>query len=454
MRERDPLNLADRINAGVRFKPAQRELYAFEVAGKLLTYDANAMTLTAGDVAVSGEAVSCFRPDFPHPGVKEGVDHLVLYLTRRCNLRCHYCFVPHSDEGKSTRMSSDTARRAIEVLLPAHRSATIAFFGGEPLLEWDLLTEVVEFAKHLYSGPGRPHFEITTNGTQLDAKKVAFLDREGFDLIISLDGPRDVHDRHRRGADGTGSYDATMEGLRLLRGRRLATRTTLRATFTPAEMRLKDRLEHHHRLIDEGLCAHVALEPAIEAEPDCALTPADAWSFNTPAAAWQAIEEEYEGAARYLADRIRRRRQASFEQVVRFVRRLAYRRPVCSECNAGNGYASVAPDGAIHACHREGRSAIGDLAAGGLDESLRAKWLDNRFYLGVECLDCSIRLVCGGHCRQEALERGDIHAPTAADCNLSHAAFRWAAWLLSELPREGVARLTGQRASTCCGQEG
>ena len=444
MREPDPLNLADRINAGVRFKPAQRELYAFEVAGKLLTYDANAMTLTAGDVAVSGEAVSCFRPDFPHPGVKEGVDHLVLYLTRRCNLRCHYCFVPHSDEGKSTRMSSDTARRAIEVLLPAHRSATIAFFGGEPLLEWDLLTEVVEFAKHLYSGPGRPHFEITTNGTQLDAKKVAFLDREGFDLIVSLDGPRDVHDRHRRGADGTGSYDATMEGLRLLRGRRLATRTTLRATFTPAEMRLKDRLEHHHRLIDEGLCAHVALEPASIPQS----------GFDVPSVDWDAVEAEVEQAARFLAGRVRQRRRASFELLVRFVRRIAYRRPACSECRAGNGYASVAPDGTIHACHREGPSTLGDLAAGGLDESLRAKWLDGRFYLSAECLECPIRLACGGPCRQDALDGGDIRTPSGAGCQLSHAAFRWAAWLLSELPREGVARLTGQRASTCCGQKG
>ncbi|MFW6163733.1 MAG: radical SAM protein [Planctomycetota bacterium] len=454
MRQRQHLNLADRINAGVPFKPARRELYTFEAAGRLLTYDVNAMTLVAGKLGAQGAPVSCFRPDFPHPGASEHVRHLVLYLTRRCNLRCHYCFVPHTDEGKSARMSSDTARRAIEVLLPAHRSVTIAFFGGEPLLEWDRLTEVVEFAKQVYSGPGRPHFEVTTNGTLLDPAKVAFLDREGFDLMVSLDGPKDIHDRHRQTASGEGSYDDAIAGLSQLRGRRLATRTTLQGIFTPGAMRLRDRLEHHHQLIDDGLCAHVSLEPVFETDPDCAPNPAKAWSFSKSAVDWEAVEGEYQQAARYLADRVRKRRRASFEQLVRFVRRLAYRRPVCSECEAGNGYASVAPDGTIYACHREGRSAIGDLAVGGIDESLRAKWLDNRFYLSLDCLDCPIRFVCGGHCRQEALEWGHIHAPTVGDCRFRYIAFRWAAWLLSELSREGVARLVGQRASTCCGQEG
>jgi len=444
MREQAPLNLVDRISAGVPFRPAKRELYAFEVDGRLLTYDANAMTLTAGDVAAAGEPVSCFRPDFPHPGVREGVDHLVLHLTRRCNLRCSYCFVPHESDGQGARMTADTARRAIELLLPAHRSATIAFFGGEPLLEWDLLTETVEFARHVYRGPGRPRFEVTTNGTLLDPEKVAFLDREGFDLIVSLDGPRDVHNRSRPARDGTDSYGATMEGLRLLRGRRLATRTTLRATFTASEVRLRERLEHHHHLIDEGLCAYVTLEPASIARS----------GFDSPSMDWNAVETEVEQAARFLAGRIRQRRRASFELLVRFVSRIAYRRPACSECAAGNGYASVAPGGTIHVCHREGLSSIGDLAAGGLDESLRARWLDGRFYLSADCLECPIRLACGGHCRQDALQQGDIRKPAEAGCRLSHVLFRWAAWLLSELPREGVARLTGQGASTCCGQKG
>ena len=455
MRQTGTLNITERIGASVPFKPAKREMHRFEVGGKELQYDVNAMTLTAAGGRADNEAPSCFRPDFPHPGIRDHVDYLVLYLTRRCNLRCEYCFVRNLSDDPRARMTPDTARRALELLLPAGRPVTIAFFGGEPLLEWDLITEVTEFAKHIYRGPGRPQFHITTNGALMDAEKVAFLDREGFSMIVSLDGPSDMHNNSRPGAKGMDSYEATLRGLKLLRGRRLPTRTTLRATFSAREIKLRERLEHHHRLIDEGLCAHVTLEPVSLTESSCRALPSDhELSFDAPSVDWRAVEREYEQAARYLRDRIRGRRRASFEQIVRFVRRLAYHQAACSECEAGNGYASVAPDGTIHACHREGPSRIGNLAAGGLDESLRAKWLDNRFYLNAKCLECPIRLVCGGPCRQDGLERGEIHTPPEADCKLRHIWFRWAAWLLSELSRDEVARLTGQRASTCCGQKG
>jgi len=432
-------NTADRVETKAPFRPADRQVLNFEVGGKRLCYDANSMTLAPGGALGESLPASSFRPDFPHPDARDGVRRVVLYLTRRCNLRCSYCFVHDTDDGSCPRMASATARRALELLLPAQRPVTIAFFGGEPLLEWNLLTEVVELAKHAYRGPGRPGFEITTNGTLLDADKVAFLDREGFTMTVSLDGPRDVHNHSRPAREGH-SYEATLRGLRLLKGRRLAARTTLRATFTAAEPRLLERLQHHHGLIDQGLCAHVAVEPASP--------------FDGEGADWDAIGREYEQAARYLRDRVRQRRKASFEDLVRFVRRIAFRRPACCQCEAGSGYVSVATDGTVHACHREGPSRIGDLAAGGLDESLRAPWLDNRFYLCPKCMACSIRLVCGGPCRLDALEHGDLREPVEAGCKLRWTWFHWAAWLLAELPRDEAARLTGHRASTCCGQKG
>ena len=443
MQSRRILNLADRVNAGVNFQPVERETHRFAVGGKEFDYDVHAMTLRQAGGTAADDPASRFRPDFPHPGAKPFVDYLVLYLTRRCNLRCRYCFVPNgSDEARAT-MTSDTARRALELLLPPRRPVTVAFFGGEPLLAWELLAEVVELTKRLHQGPGAPRFHLTTNGTLLDAPKAAFLDREGFDLIVSLDGPRDIHDRHRRAADGSGSYEAALKGLRLLRGTRLAGRTTLRATFPADELRLAERLDHHHRLLDEGLCRGITIEPASLLE--------GAGSFDSPGMDWDAVEREYGEAARFLRDRVRGRRRAAFESLVRFVRRLAYREPACDTCHAGNGYASVAPDGTIHACHREGENVIGHLAAGGLDEARRAAWLDNRFYLCAKCMACPIRLVCGGPCRQDGLERGGLHTPAEAGCRLRHIAFRWAAWLLSELSRREIASLTGRRGSSCCG---
>jgi len=435
------LNLVDRVQAGVGFQPVERETYTFSVGGKEFTYDVHAMSLTRGSKPVADDPGAGFRPGFPHPSCRSHVDYLVLYLTRRCNLLCSYCFVEH---GSQARMSSDTARRALELLLPPHRNVTVAFFGGEPLLEWGLLTEVVELTKRLHQGLGKPSFHVTTNGTLLDADKVAFLDREGFDLIVSLDGPRDLHDANRLGPDGTDSYTTTLEGLQRLRGTRLASRTTLRATYTPDVMALRERLDHHHRLLDQGLCRHMTLEPVnlVGGEK----------SFDSPSVDWDAVDRGIGDAARFLRDRLRQRRRASFESLATFVRHLAFREPACGVCHAGNGYASVAPDGAIFACHREGPSRIGHLAAGGLDEAARAPWLDNRYYLSAKCNACPIRLVCGGPCRQDAVERGAIHAPAESGCRLRHIQFRWAAWLLSELSRSEIAQLTGRRGSTCCGQ--
>jgi radical SAM protein with 4Fe4S-binding SPASM domain len=175
-------------------------------------------------------------------------------------------------------------------------------------------------------------------------------------------------------------------------------------------------------------------------------------SFDAPSVDWDAVEHEYAEAARFLRDRARQRRQASFEHLLRFVQRLAAREPACGECSAGNGYACVAPDGTITACHREGGSVIGHLSSGGLDEALRAKWLDSRFYLSAKCLACPIRLVCGGPCRQDGLEHGDLFTPSEAGCRLRRVTFRWAAWLLSELGRTELAPLTGRRGSSCCGR--
>ena len=299
---------------------------------------------------------------FHHDGLFE-VGNLVFAEEEPLRSRS-YCFVRKAGGDGNARMTPDVARRAVEVLLHPQAPATVAFFGGEPLLEWDVITQTVEAVKHLRRGPRTPQFHITTNGALLDTRKVAYLDREGFTMIVSLDGPKPIHDASRRGARGEGSYDDTLRGLKLLRGRRLAARTTLRATFQPTGMRLCERLGHHLQLLDQGLCRHVTIEPVSPTEDTHEGVPG---SFASPAVAWDVVDAEHGDAARLLRDRVRQGRPASFEQLVGFVRRLALRQAASSGCNAGNGYVSVGPD-----------------------EALRAKWLDNRFYLSAKCLQCPI----------------------------------------------------------------
>jgi uncharacterized protein len=141
--------------------------------------------------------------------------HLTLHLTSACSMRCGYCYAPPNP---GRRMSEETAHRALELgARMSGGSCGIVFFGGEPLLERDLIRSSVAFARDKEKrGEGRWHFKITTNGMLLDEEFLQFANREGILITMSLDGTRAAHDRHRRLPDGAPSHDLLVRRLRLL----------------------------------------------------------------------------------------------------------------------------------------------------------------------------------------------------------------------------------------------
>jgi len=134
-----------------------------------------------------------------------------------------------------------------------------------------------------------------------------------------------------------------------------------------------------------------------------------------------------------MAEEARSGRRTVVHQINSYLRRLVNRSPQPSECGAGKSYFAVAPDGVVHACHREG-SPIGH-ASYGLDEDRRGPWMDNRYYARFCCRACSIRNVCGGGCRVDSLHApgGHIRRPTDAQCKYANTWFRCALWLLATL---------------------
>lgn len=163
----------------------------------------------------------------------QGLRHLVLTVTDGCNLRCQYCYLE-----KETRfMKASTALTAIEYFLARsddNHQPIISFYGGEPLLAKELVREVVQSARCLPGGD-RVLFVIDTNATLLDVSLVEWLAKEGIHLQVSLDGPREIHDRHRIDGEGQPSFDRVMSGLDLLlaRDRGAADRISFVATLTP-----------------------------------------------------------------------------------------------------------------------------------------------------------------------------------------------------------------------------
>ncbi|MHC4201076.1 MAG: radical SAM protein, partial [Planctomycetota bacterium] len=242
--------------------------------------------------------------EFPPPAGSK-VRAVVLSVTHGCNLACRYCYVRkhlsasvRSAGGDGPTMSLETARKALALLEPPG-PWRVGFFGGEPLLVWDLVREVTELARERADRFGaRVRFSVTTNGTLLDEARARFLAERGFSLIVSLDGPQELHDRERitalpqrsqraqRRKDakevsssvnsvpsvasrcGNGSFEQVQRGLDAAAAAGLGARTTLRATFPLARPALAERLEFLNGLADSGLARAVSVEPAWPAPSD------------------------------------------------------------------------------------------------------------------------------------------------------------------------------------------
>lgn len=428
-------------------RPLQRtvtvpaEPVRFDCMGRSFLYEPNDMRLYTGPQsaveAALEEDVVAARPQFEIGPATPRM--LVFILTRACNLRCRYCFASPADADPSGVMSLPTAKQALRMLDPSRRF-TLGFFGGEALLAFGRLREIVEEAEMLAAQHGgKADFSLTTNGLLLDATVADYLARKNFSLIVSLDGPAELHDPLRPAADGRGSHARVLEALpHIGRHPELARRTTLRGTFAGGREAEPDRPAGLVRRLvflnaqarRHGL-GNVSVEPADLSE-GCA-------GGVEPVHPTEALRHEYEEAARWFVTETRAAEKPKFHHLSVRLSRLAQRRPAISECGAGGGYLTVTPEGTLHACHRLGESRVGETASG-VDTALQAPWRDNRYYARKRCSTCWLRNACGGGCRLNSRHRcGDIREPDPLGCWLTDICSRTAAWVLAELREERSA---------------
>jgi len=373
---------------------------------------------------------------------------MVFNFTHGCNLRCRYCFVRNYNPDKTGQiMPLDIARRALAMVTNAKPGGRvrIGFFGGEPLLAFDRMREIVAEAERVASQRGLAlSMGVTTNGTLITPEVADYLALHKFSAIVSMDGPPEVHNA-RRPMPGGDSHAATMRGLELLRERGGAgiRGVTIRGTFDGRGADLAAELEYLNQLCDDGYAQHVSHEPVSLSESEC-LCLADG---NAEAITLHNVRQflpQYEAAALWMRDRLRAGKKARFHSIYKCMERIAHVKPAAAECGGGLGYLTVNPEGTIFACHREGSSDIGDVWSG-IDERRRAPWYDNRLFARTKCPDCWARWVCGGGCRQSCADHiGDIRAPDPVYCWFKKVLIRWTLWLLSELTPEEVMRVTGR----------
>ena len=430
----------------VDFLPADGRVRLLRVRGRPFALDENTLAVyeASDDVLPSPEPL---RPNYAF-SADLGLRMLVLIPTDACNLNCRYCFAHPPGEGR--RMSKEVVSKALS-LFPRGRDINVSFFGGEPLLAFDFVREAVREAEsEARARRVRTSFHVTTNGTLVTEELARFLSEHRFTAIVSLDGDRETHDSARPlRSSGGSSYDLTLAGLEALRRAKNdgLRNVTLRATFDARLPNILDRLVHLNELARRGLADSVSVEPACISE-GCA---SGLGFSNTD---MKGLCAEYARCTSWYVEEIARGRRPLFFHFSKMLSRLMTRSLAPSTCGAGRGYLTVGPGGEIYACHRTNGSFLGRMGA--LDESLRARWLDNRWYACEKCRLCWARNLCGGVCRADSFERsGELLSPDAVSCAIKRMWMLEAMYILSECERRGLTprlkKAVGIRGAACCG---
>ncbi len=348
-----------------------------------------------------------FTPTEPQQSFAEtGVKALCLHMAEGCNLRCSYCFAANNIVAGAL-MDTRTARAALDFLMQHAITPTVEvdFFGGEPLLCWDTIVDAVAYGKRIAAEHGkRIRFTLTTNATLLDGDQIAFINREIYNIVLSLDGRPDVHDRYRLYANGRGSYADALGGIQRL----LQDRDGLyyvRGTYTRHNLDFHNDARH---MADLGL-KHLSLEPVVD-HAEIGVTLADVPAIR---AAYREIANDVaEGKYNFF------HMQLDLSGGPCKVRRT-------TGCGAGNAYAAVTPNGDLYPCHQfigDETRVMGNVHSGAFAPDL--SFAAANVYTKPDCAVCWARYYCSGGCH--ATVKHDLHATEPLYCAIMRSRIEYA----------------------------
>ena len=343
------------------------------------------------------------------------VKALCLHVAHTCNLNCAYCFASQGRySGDRALMSFETGKRALDFLIEhsgSRRNLEVDFFGGEPLMNWDVVKRLVAYARGV-EGPAGKHFRftLTTNGLLIDDEVIDFVNREMDNVVLSLDGRREIHDALRVDCAGNGSYDRIVPRFQKLVKARGGKNYYIRGTFTHRNPDFTNDLFH---MADDLGFTELSMEPVVCAPGDpAALTAEDL----------EIVKEQYEILAK---DMLRRRKEGRPITFYHYMLDLengpcVYKR--ISGCGSGTEYMAVTPWGDLYPCHQfvgEERWKLGNLWDGVTNTALREEFRACNAYARAECADCWAKLYCSGGCAANAYHAsGSIRGVYEAGCEL------------------------------------
>ncbi len=321
------------------------------------------------------------------------VKALCLHIAHDCNLACKYCFAEEGEyHGRRALMDYETGRRALDFLIENsgnRKNLEVDFFGGEPLMNFDVVRRLVAYGREQEKKRDK-HFRFTqtANGVLVDEAVMEFANREMDNVVLSIDGRREVHDRMRPFRKGQGSYDLIVPKFLKLADSRGQERYYVRGTFTHYNTDFSADVLH---LADLGF-RQISVEPVV-AQPtdDYAITEEDL----------PVLFDEYD---RLAANMVKREREGNAFHFFHFMIDLeggpcVYKR--LSGCGSGTEYLAVTPWGDLYPCHQfvgNEDFLMGNVWDGVVKESLRDEFKCCNVYAKEKCRDCFARFYCSGGC--------------------------------------------------------
>lgn len=328
---------------------------------------------------------------------------LSLAVAQKCNLACTYCYADQGGfGGPEQSMSAATARAAVDLLLdgaqPGERF-NLAFMGGEPLANREVVREATDYAVERAKEKGaKISFSITTNGTLVREEDGELFERNGFAVTISLDGLQEEHDRQRPFQDGKGSFKRILSRLAPLLERQRRMQISVRASITPGQVRLRETLDYFLDLKFHS----VGFSPVLR-------SPSGKGEHNS--ADLMAFLEAMVECGLEFERRLMLRQRYAFSNIVTALREIHQGTHRPYPCGAGAGYFGVSAEGQLAACHRfvgDENGRMGDLISG-INPGHQARWLSERHvHQQTPCGSCWARYLCGGGCHHEVMGRGRV----------------------------------------------
>lgn len=342
------------------------------------------------------------------------VKALCLHVAHTCNLNCAYCFASQGNyHGERAVMTFETGKQALDFLVAnsgSRRNLEVDFFGGEPLMNFEVVKQLVAYARSIEKEKNKNfRFTLTTNGILIDDDVIDFVNREMSNVVLSLDGRKEIHDRYRVDYAGRGSWEQIVPKFQKLVQARGGKNYYMRGTFTHLN---PDFLKDIETMLNLGF-TELSMEPVVCAPG----SPAELTEEDLPV-----VLEQYEKLAELMIKREKEGKPFTFYHYMIDLEDgpCIYKR--ISGCGSGTEYMAVTPWGDLYPCHQfvgEEKFKLGNIWDGVTNTETQDCFQQCNVYARKECQDCWARLYCSGGCAANAYHStGSVNGVYQYGCEL------------------------------------